>query len=73
VRGGEKYAKSVVIVQDHFSGDLTNLGKAKAKSEVVWQYFTKDGARAYYKHCSKDYAADSRKHGTLGSNSIVIS
>jgi hypothetical protein len=37
----------VVIIQDHFSGDLTNPGKAKAKSEVVCQYFTRDGARAY--------------------------
>jgi carboxylesterase type B len=38
--------------------------KAKAKLEV-WKYFTKDGTEAYCKHCSKDYAADSRKHGTL--------
>jgi hypothetical protein len=57
------YAASMDIVQHHFPGDLTNAGKSREKSEV-WQHFMKNGARAYCKHCSKDYAADTRKHGT---------
>jgi hypothetical protein len=44
------YAVSMDIVHDHFYGDVPNAGKAKAKSKV-W-YFTKDGSRAYCKHCS---------------------
>jgi hypothetical protein len=45
------YAVSIDIVHDYFSEDLANAGKAKAKPEV-WQYCTKDEARAYCKHCS---------------------
>lgn len=65
MRGNTGDAASIDVdsVQQHLPGRLPNAAESRARSEV-WQHFTKAGARAYCRYCSKDYAAESRKNGT---------
>jgi hypothetical protein len=46
-------------VQQNISGQRTIAARSP-----VWQHFTWNEGRAYCIHCSNDYAADTKIHGT---------